>query len=38
MMVVVGMRSMPLKAIGKKACLQVKNLFGLSRDIEPKGA
>jgi hypothetical protein len=36
MMVVVNMRLMPLKAIGRKACLHAKNLFGLSKDIGPK--
>jgi hypothetical protein len=33
---VVGMNSMPLKVIGRKACLQAKNLFELSKEFKPK--
>jgi hypothetical protein len=32
----VNMNSTPLKVIDKKACLQTKGLFGLSKDPGPK--
>jgi len=32
----VGMNSMPSKIIGKEACLWVKGLLGLSKDLGPK--
>jgi hypothetical protein len=35
-MVVIGMNSMPLKAIGRDVCLHVKGPFGLLKDSRPK--
>jgi hypothetical protein len=32
----VGMNPMPSKVIGKEACLWVKSLLGLSKDLGPK--
>jgi hypothetical protein len=36
MMVDVNMNPMPLKVIGKEACLQAIGLFGLSKDLGSK--
>jgi hypothetical protein len=35
-MVDVDMNLMPLKVIGKEACLQARSLFRLSKDFRPK--
>ncbi len=38
LMVVVGMKPMPLKNIGGKTCLQARGPFKLSKDLDSKGA
>jgi hypothetical protein len=35
-MVAINMNPMPSKVIGRKACLQAKSPFGLSKDLGPK--